>query len=1454
MSSNGFRPFDDLSSEQYEEEWLFGLDDDQLKCGSPPPANVAADMGLSVPVRTCPSPLAQIPTREPYPSEPPPKLSPVPSEQQTFITLSNHVPAPSQQMMQPVSAPAPCPELAEIEYEMCAEMGILPVQPTSPVLIARPQVDVQITQPSTSGLQHNGGLVQQQPQQATCIQTVNGQWFVQTQVQHVQSGGTVIAVVPNFCRNQGPTNGQTVAAQSPQQLVTQPVANATIIAAQQSAQSVVQTQQQHQMQQHQQVLHPPKTANSLPLGVVTSAPQQGHSVMQHLLSQPAIVRQLPAATNTNVQAPQAKPKQRTLQPRANGRKKNVSQQGGTLGAVLAKANKLAAASSTDASFNQILPPSQGIEMRLSLESSEEVANLSKEISRLQNLQATYNVDHSAEIKDLEAKRAGIFFEALAQQHKDKDLLSAVNSQAAVTTPVVHTARQRNSNYHPPARQQAHHQVQAHHVQPSTSYEQQPMYEPNQVTHNTISYQNSYQVAQYPATSQALQRTSYDPRINSVQVQQSSASQYSYRTVPATSQACGGYVQEPQPAVAQPAVVIQQPVRPANVPVTVPPKKVQQTPAPLPPRLRTSSETAAIVSDKKRSRTSRLNDYFSSLRKTVEHADVISPFSSISDALYRLLPFHVYNEASLDNTALEQFDHNYVRHCVHLAERKNEVERRLRSLLLGETMKTTVERMDECVLLALDAEYERRALGEDRRAAASNLQKFVASSRICAQLKPDESKEKETSKTLSTKTQLHFEYHPFSEEEIRSRVISPLPESETEPEYSTEEEESTGEDLESVFSETPEGPKLEKKISEECSADIHVESSTLPVEKDSLQLQPEKNIEAGKSMGLFKWDQHMSPQHSPVVHERSAVSAPWEGQTNGSAFVSKVVCHENPGLPCFTVTGSFESAIKKEDPELALQRTLKPKRKHKDEETAQTGLIEISEPKERNDRLETNRFKEKLELCSESLIRKGGRLASVAEELTQNLGSADASRLVSIQQHAKMETIKREEDWVDSSPSPELAPASLCVVLPKVSLGIKNEDDEQTSEKNGAKRKLVSPVGAQCKADVNTKAKGWNVPDRAQISDRGEASGISADGPHRSDEKFINGVCRNATDVSLNVTHKLEENVIIRNDETSEVRPPIRIKIALIDNSLKHYDQEQDRSRKKEKKKKKKRKHRTEGHDRSHCHEAVASCSSEAGDESTQLVASTFDDPSHTRILMRISRRKNVVEAVEPNTLPASNCTSKPSSSENGRSEARSYTLTPPPKVPKLKIRLGGTRRSPDGGNQQQDVCSESAAVCSKEKKVPQQPISLSVCDPLSFLPKPSGTNTDTNLLFSSTSSVAQFSPESEVSDEEESMQLRAQTDNVVSHLSEWGSNTSIPGQAQAEAFSRLVGSAPLMNPLLSGLVNLPSTSWLLNANYNHTTGLSAAQQVPWLVPSSALIHHAATAAQHRTTTAFEESD
>lgn len=120
----------------------------------------------------------------------------------------------------------------------------------------------------------------QQP--AGCLQAVNGQWFVQAQVQHVQtSGGTVIAVVPNFCRTQGtPVAQATIATQSPQQIV------ASIGA--QPTQHVMHSQ----TPQHQTVVHTSRASNTaVSVNVVSANTQQSHSVMQHLLSQPTLARQ-----------------------------------------------------------------------------------------------------------------------------------------------------------------------------------------------------------------------------------------------------------------------------------------------------------------------------------------------------------------------------------------------------------------------------------------------------------------------------------------------------------------------------------------------------------------------------------------------------------------------------------------------------------------------------------------------------------------------------------------------------------------------------------------------------------------------------------------------------------------------------------------------------------------------------------------------------------------------------------------------------------------------------------------------------------------------------------------------------------------------------------------------------------------------------------------------------------
>lgn len=128
------------------------------------------------------------------------------------------------------------------------------------------------------------------------MQAVNGQWFVQAQVQHVQtSAGTVIAVVPNFCRPQtqptGNSQNLSQAQVSQSQLIAHPIGNGQTVNTAQpttvAAQHVIHNHPHHQIQQQQIVTRVPRP---LTVGVTSSASQQSQSVMQHLLSQPTISR------------------------------------------------------------------------------------------------------------------------------------------------------------------------------------------------------------------------------------------------------------------------------------------------------------------------------------------------------------------------------------------------------------------------------------------------------------------------------------------------------------------------------------------------------------------------------------------------------------------------------------------------------------------------------------------------------------------------------------------------------------------------------------------------------------------------------------------------------------------------------------------------------------------------------------------------------------------------------------------------------------------------------------------------------------------------------------------------------------------------------------------------------------------------------------------------------------
>ncbi|KAK6110316.1 Glioma tumor suppressor candidate region family protein [Brugia pahangi] len=1287
MSSSGFRPFDDLS-EHYEDEWLqLGLEDETLKCSSPP-ATGTVDFGLTVSTRSCPSPLSHIPTREPYPSEPPPKLSPVSAEQQTFITLSNSripsvPPGPSQSILQPAPQ-VQSSELTSVEYELNPDLSVLSIPSSSPLLVTKP-AELQFTQPSVSGLHQNGDfasfvqleqrekrtVIQSQQHPPGCVQAVNGQWFVQAQVQQVQtSAGTVIAVVPNFCRSQaqpaGTSQNLSQAQVSQSQLIAHPIGNGQAVNTAQpttvATQHVMQNHSHHQIQQQQpqQIVHAARMPRSLTVGVASGAPQQSHSVMQHLLSQPAISRsQVQTAVQPVTSVPPTTKKQRNSQPR-NGRRKNNSQ-GGTLGSVLIKANKLAAAASTDASINQLLPPSHGIEMRLSVQNSEQVANLSKEISRLQSLQTAYHVDHSAEIKELENKRAQIFFEALAQQHKDKDLLSAVNPKPMTLT--AHT-RQRNHNRNNHNSGQS--SVVVHQVQPSTSYEQQqqPNYEVATPAKVPISYHSSYQIStNYTPAHETLQSSHFNVRNNS-QIHQVSTTQYrSYRAAVNQPSVQQNQVRENYmhtvPNTIPQAVILQTEQHRSHRVVREVPCEPLPPPVPLfpPPTLRSSAETAACIAKKKVERTKRINDYFLSLHNSVEHPDVSSPFHDLSDVLQRLLPFHVYSEPDFNSEIMDTFDYHCLRHFVHLNSRRHIIEQRMRSLLCKEAMEGYTK-ADECLLLSLDTEHERRLLHDEKRMAiVCGREEFVAKSTICNRMNGMDVEEYRKELVPKTIPKLHFDYHTFSESEIAARIVSPFTASDIEDSPVSK---STGSDDEE---------RMLSDVTEEM-----------------------------------------------LIFEETATITNTERDANDHDIKGNVI----------TINGE--------------------------------------------------------------------------KNLTTN-------------------------DWVDSSPSLDLPEITCCTSRRrKDSISAHQESYSPVSAEQMFVVKSTVPaiksteqVEAVIALAHATTLKRLSSPVIAE-----ENEGIENCVPIENSSKISEaeiGSCEN--DSSQVLERKIE-------GENFE-RPPIRIKIALTDVSLKNCMNKSSNKKNKEKKKKKKKK-------RKHCdpmktdsgavNGLLPSCSG-LDDTRSDDAALHRDDTSHPRILMRITRRNNIVSVTDPRT----NHISLHITPKSGVDEERE----PPLKVPKLKIRFGRNR-------EEHVVDSERPTVDQISNGAPHEMDKLQIGfgkgddDRLNrhkrtagvdynrkmtiIIPKSviknsyvSSCNSD-NSISAAVSSNAQFSPNSELSDEEEDEQLRAQADSVISRLNDWGTKNTVT--RQTDALSRLVASGPLVTPVLDRL--LPSDPWFFSMDVkNHST-------------------------------------
>ncbi|VDN05671.1 unnamed protein product [Thelazia callipaeda] len=1286
---------------KYEDEWLqLGLEDESLKCGSPASSGTH-DFTVTMAARSCPSPLSHIPTREPYSSEPPPKLSPVSTGHQTFITLSNtRIPPVSSGPSQPVLQTSPqmqSSELTSIQYELNSDLSVLTVPSSSPLLPTKP-TELQFAQPSISGLQQNGdfasfvqleqrekrAVIHHQQHPPGCVQAVNGQWFVQAQVQHVQtSAGTVIAVVPNFCRPQAQSAGSNqnmsqVQQVSQPQLVAHPIGNGQAVGTAQptivTTPHLIQTHPHHQIPQHsQQIMHTARIPNSLTVSVAAGVPQQGQSVMQHLLSQPTISRapQVQPGVQTITSAAVAT-KKRNAQPR-NGRRKNANQ-GGTLGAVLAKANKLAAASSTDASLNQLLPPSHGIEMRLSVQNSEQVASLSKEISRLQNLQATYNIDHSAEIKELENKRAQIFFEALAQQHKDKDLLLAVNPRPLTLT--THT-RQRNNirNNH----SNANATVVVHQVQPSTSYEHQTQpvqrhqQQLNYETSNArvpVSYHSSYQLSsQYVANHETYQNTSFAVRNNN-QMQQVSATQFnSYRPAASQSlvqlsQAREGYIQSIPNVSHQPAIM--QSERPIShhviqeMPCDPPPPPVPLLP---PPSLRSSIEAASCIAEKRNERTIRLCDYFQSLHSSIQYSDLDSPFFDLSDVLQRLLPFHAFCEPDLSPEILDTYviltsvDYNCLRHMVYLTGKKNSIEQRIRTILFNEAMvcfpgrwyynRNGYNRAEECLLLSLDAEYERRLLEEEKRMTALHDKRdSIAISSVCTRVNIMDLEKHRRELISKGMPKLNFEYHEFSESEIAARQYSPISKCSNGNFFGSSS---------SIFNENIIHLDFTDKMQE-------IEEA-LPADVDSFFIDIVRNEN----------DNETNENKTPNILNDWITS-----------------------IPSPVLTSSLANYT--------------PQKK--------------------------NNSNHNQKPCS-SFTAGNQQQAFIARSRAPSITKADHS---------------------------DAANSSACT---KEMSSLFTTEEYETTEN-------CIPVG--------------NEKEQIKAEIENHASGI-------------------ARVVDQNMT-----------GTKTEERPPIRLKIALNDGSMRNCLGKT--STKKKKKKKKNRKHHNST--KSHCKEISGQLlsASKSGDIKCTNTGDR-DNESHPRLLMRLKRLNNVLSVADPGVSHA------PSSHIIHTNEV-DEEQEPPLKVPKLKIRLPRDREElkSDSGKTNVNHVSEEIKCkvnrvgincehddADRDKRTSNRDRKTTIVIPRSMIQNAHLTSTISGRP-ATLNSDAQFSPNSESSNEEEDEQLRAQTDSVISRLNDWSSKRTV--SRQADTLSRLVGTAPLVSPVLDRL--LPKDSWIFGMNMkNHST-------------------------------------
>uniref|UniRef100_A0A914UV32 GLTSCR protein conserved domain-containing protein n=1 Tax=Plectus sambesii TaxID=2011161 RepID=A0A914UV32_9BILA len=320
----------------------------------------------------------------------------------------------------------------------------------------------------------------------------------------------------------------------------------------------------------------------------------------------------------------------------------------------------------------------GMIVRLSSENAEIVNRISGEIARLQTDQNNSGLDHSDVIHQLEQHRARIFGEALRTQHSVQAPQIAPSPPPPPPPPVCRQPNQRIV---------------------SINGQNYLMFDGHPLALHSASANESVAISSSPSM----------PSGPSVQ---------SMESLPPTPNGPTGPVISERNA--------KRSARPPRSSATF--SKSTTHAANAKP---SDAQIARRQSQLKAERTNRLREQFAAQTDRLEAVDTVTPFSSLGDAVERLLPFHVYDEPEFNADALRTFDDNYLRYSARLMYQKRMLEHRFRAALYREAMTPFAEKAEESLLAYLHSRHEQELLDRDRELAKADLEGFVAQSEICA---------------------------------------------------------------------------------------------------------------------------------------------------------------------------------------------------------------------------------------------------------------------------------------------------------------------------------------------------------------------------------------------------------------------------------------------------------------------------------------------------------------------------------------------------------------------------------------------------------------------------------------------------------------------------------------------------------------------------------------------------